>query len=53
VFSQADLVADSLQICNGVEIVGGGTSKFPFGGSKTVSDRATQFLRRQITFEAA
>jgi glutamate racemase len=56
VFSQADLVADSLAdyLQRRPEMVGGGTSKFLTSGDpKRVSDRATQFLRRQITFEAA
>jgi glutamate racemase len=56
VFSQANLVADSLAdyVQRRPEMVGGGTSRFLTSGDpKRVSDRATQFLRRQITFEAA
>jgi glutamate racemase len=56
VFSQANLVADSLAdyLQRWPEIVGGGSSRFlTSGDQKLVSDRATQFLQRQITFEAA
>ncbi len=56
VFSQADLVADSLAdyLERRPEMAGGGTSRFLTSGDpKRVSDRATQFLRRQITFESA
>ncbi|MFQ3183593.1 MAG: glutamate racemase [Alteromonas macleodii] len=56
VFSQANLVADSLAdyLQRWPEIVGGSSSRFLTSGDpKLVSDRATQFLRRQITFEAA
>ncbi|MFK7939038.1 MAG: glutamate racemase [Roseovarius sp.] len=57
VYSQADLVAESLadylqrhQNMNGT----GTTAKFlTTGDPRRVSDRATQFLRRSITFEAA
>lgn len=56
VFSQADLVADSLAdyLERRPEMAGEGVSKFITSGDpKRVSDRATQFLRRQIVFEAA
>ena len=56
VFSQADLVAESLADYLGrrPEMAGDGTSKFLTSGDlKQVSSRATQFLRRQITFESA
>lgn len=56
VFSQADLVAESLAdyLARRPEMTGEGTSRFLTSGDpKRVSDRATQFLRRQITFEAA
>jgi len=56
VFSQADLVAESLAdyLVRRPDMAGGGASRFLTSGDpKRVSDRATQFLRRQITFEAA
>ena len=57
VFSQANLVADSLAdyLERHPKMRGEGTdSKFlTTGDPARVSDRATQFLRRQITFEAA
>ena len=57
VFSQANLVAESLAdyLSRRPEMVGSGTvSKFlTTGNPARVSNRATQFLRRQITFEAA
>jgi glutamate racemase len=56
VFSQADLVAESLAdyLSRRPEMAGTGTSKFLTSGDpKKVSDRATQFLRRQVSFEAA
>ncbi|WP_438956137.1 glutamate racemase [Cognatiyoonia sp.] len=57
VFSQANLVGDSLSdyLDRRPEFVGSGTeSKFlTTGDPKRVSDRATQFLRRKITFAAA
>ena len=56
VFSQADLVAESLADYLGrrPELIGGGASKFLTSGDpKQVSSRAVQFLRRQITFDAA
>ena len=57
VFSQADLVAESLAdyLTRRPQMIGSGT-KSPFlttGDPVQVSSRATQFLRRQITFEAA
>ncbi|PVA08386.1 glutamate racemase [Thalassorhabdomicrobium marinisediminis] len=55
VFSQADLVAESLAhyLDRRPEMVGGGEAAFLTSGDpKKVSDRATQFLRRQITFQA-
>ncbi len=56
VYSQAGLVADSL--ANYLErhqgMLGTGVSAYlTTGNPKRVSDRAVQFLRRQITFEAA
>ncbi|MGJ8612488.1 MAG: glutamate racemase, partial [Octadecabacter sp.] len=56
VFSQANLVAESLAdyLDRRPEMVGGGEQTFlTTGDPKKVSDRATQFLRRQITFTAA
>lgn len=57
VFSQAKLVAESLAdyLERHPAMIGSGTqSKFlTTGNPARVSDRATQFLRRQITFEAA
>ncbi len=56
VFSQANLVAESLADYLGrrPEMVGGGTSQFlTTGDPKQVSARAVQFLRREITFQAA
>jgi glutamate racemase len=57
VFSQADIVAESLAdyLERRPEMIGPGTeSKFlTTGNPKTVSNRATQFLKRQITFEQA
>ena len=57
VFSQADLVAESLAdyLERHPAMIGSGTeSKFlTTGDPQTVSDRATQFLRQKITFEAA
>ena len=57
VFSQANLVAESLAdyLKRRPEMIGSGTeSRFLTSGNpRTVSNRATQFLRRQITFEAA
>jgi glutamate racemase len=56
VFSQANLVADSLSdyLSRHPNMYGvGEVSKFfTTGQAQNVSDRATQFLRRQITFEA-
>ena len=55
VFSQANLVAESLSdyLCRHVNMYGASdVSKFfTTGHSQSVSDRATQFLQRQITFE--
>lgn len=54
-FSQADLVADSLThyLERHPQMVGGGESRFlTTGDPRRVSDRAVQFLKRQITFEA-
>ncbi|WP_296417523.1 glutamate racemase [Pseudooctadecabacter sp.] len=56
VFSQADLVAESLAdyLDRRPEMAGAGTSKFLTSGDpRQVSQRAVQFLRREITFEAA
>jgi glutamate racemase len=57
VFSQADLVAESLAdyLVRRPEMLGPGTeAKFlTTGAPRAVSDRATQFLRKQVTFEAA
>ncbi len=57
VYSQANLVADSLadyldrhpQMCG----TGEGSKYLTTGNPEKVSNRATQFLRRKITFEAA
>tara|TARA_R110000787_G_scaffold57377_7_gene131116 strand:- start:1758 stop:2567 length:810 start_codon:yes stop_codon:yes gene_type:complete len=56
VFSQADLVAESLAdyLARHPDKRGTGEAAFlTTGNPKRVSDRATQFLRRQITFTAA
>jgi glutamate racemase len=56
VFSQAELVADSLgdYLIRHPKMMGNGEAGFLTTGDATrVSDRATQILRRQITFEAA
>jgi len=56
VFSQASLVAESLAdyLSRRPEMVGEGVSQFLTSGDpKQVSNRATQFLRREITFQAA
>lgn len=56
VFSQADLVADSLAdyLTRHSDMLGDGAAGFlTTGDPQRVSDRATQFLRRQITFSAA
>lgn len=57
VYSQANLVAESLSdyLDRHPQMLGKGTvSKFlTTGDPRKVSDRATQFLRRKITFEAA
>ncbi len=57
VFSQANLVAESLAdyLTRRPEMVGPGTQSafLTTGDPVRVSARATQFLRRQITFEAA
>jgi glutamate racemase len=57
VYSQANLVAESLAdyLARRPEFLGPGTqSKFlTTGDPRAVSDRATQFLRRKVTFEAA
>lgn len=57
VYSQANLVADSLAdyLQRHPDMMGqGDTGKFlTTGDPRRVSDRATQFLRRSITFEAA
>lgn len=55
-FSQADLVAESLAhyLERHPDMIGGGESQFlTTGDPKRVSDRATQFLKRQISFDAA
>ena len=56
VFSQAGLVAESLAdyLERHPDKLGRGSAAFlTTGDPRRVSDRATQFLRRQITFEAA
>src|SRR6056297_3389082 len=56
VFSQAGLVAESLAdyLERRPEMAGGGSGGFlTTGDARRVSDRATQFLRRRIAFEAA
>jgi glutamate racemase len=56
VLSQASLVAESLADYLGrrPEMIGSGESQFlTTGDPEQVSSRATQFLRRQITFDAA
>lgn len=56
VYSQADLVADSLAdyLERHPNMIGTGeTAKLTSGDPAQVSSRATQFLRRQITFTAA
>ncbi|MFG6563727.1 glutamate racemase [Sulfitobacter sp. 1A13421] len=56
VFSQAELVADSLAdyLERHPDMIGSGEAAFlTTGDPARVSDRATQFLRRQITFTAA
>lgn len=57
VYSQANLVAESLAdyLARKPEFAGAGTeSKFlTTGEPRSVSNKATQFLRRRITFEAA
>lgn len=56
VFSQASLVADSLAdyLERHPDMRGTGESAFlTTGDPRRVSDRATQFLRRQITFQSA
>lgn len=56
VFSQADLVAESLAdyLTRHPDKTGAGEAAFlTTGDPKRVSERATQFLRRQITFTAA
>ena len=55
-FSQAELVADSLAdyLERHPDKMGSGATQFlTTGDASRVSDHATQFLRRQITFEAA
>ncbi len=56
VFSQARLVAESLAdyLARHTEMLGRGQPGYlTTGDPRRVSDRATQFLRRQITFQAA
>ncbi|WP_170363535.1 glutamate racemase [Ruegeria arenilitoris] len=56
VFSQGDLVAESLAdyLQRHPDMPGGGEAGYlTTGNPQKVSDRATQFLRRQITFKAA
>ena len=57
VFSQANLVAESLAdyLTRRPEMIGAGTDTvyLTTGSPARVSDRATQFLRRQIRFDAA
>ena len=57
VYSQADLVAESLAdyLTRRPEMRGAGTGSVNLttGDPRSVSDRATQFLRRRVAFEAA
>ncbi|MBI1416699.1 MAG: glutamate racemase [Limimaricola sp.] len=57
VFSQANLVAESLAdyLARRPEMIGQGTERLflTTGDPRKVSDRATQFLRRQMTFTSA
>ena len=57
VFSQADLVAESLAdyLERRPNMLGAGTTAkyLTTGDARAVSDRATQFLRRRVVFEAA
>ncbi|MEP2642108.1 aspartate/glutamate racemase family protein [Roseobacter sp.] len=56
VFSQAALVAESLAdyLTRHGDMIGTGEARFlTTGDPQRVSDRATQFLRRQITFQSA
>jgi glutamate racemase len=56
VFSQANLVAESLAdyLTRHPDMLGSGTGGYlTTGDPRRVSDRATQFLRQQITFAAA
>ena len=57
VFSQANLVADSLAdyLMRRPEMIGAGTETqfLTTGDPRKVSDRATQFLRRQVKFQSA
>ena len=56
VYSQANLVAESLAdyLERRPEMLGGGETKYLTSGDpKQVSQRAVQFMRRQITFESA
>ncbi len=56
VYSQGDLVADSLAdyLMRHPDMMGDGPAGFvTTGDPRRVSDRATQFLRRQIIFDAA
>ncbi|WP_298433217.1 glutamate racemase [uncultured Jannaschia sp.] len=56
VFSQADIVADSLSdyLSRRPAMAAGGSARMlTTGDPARVSDRATQFLRRPLTFEAA
>ena len=56
VYSQADLVAASLEdyLARHPDMLGSGTPAFlTTGDPRKVSQKATQFLRRQITFTAA
>lgn len=57
VYSQADIVAESLAdyLVRHPDMTGDGTASayLTTGDARRVSDRATQFLRRQITFQPA
>ncbi|MEM8849899.1 MAG: aspartate/glutamate racemase family protein [Pseudomonadota bacterium] len=56
VFSQADIVAESLAhyLAKRPDMAAGGTARMlTTGDPARVSDRATQFLRRPLSFEAA
>jgi glutamate racemase len=57
VYSQARLVAESLAdyLARRPEMIGKGTDSYCLttGNPRRVSDKATQFLRRKVDFQAA